>query len=172
MVDIRVVGDKLRGAGLKHQDAADVLRAVPDTHPQIEAFLTSLGPVFGDFRAAGGNALGRRKDCYEKQAQGHEHVNDGLHKAASTWDNHEDGAGQQFRGLTGDGAPAPAPAPGPAPAPAGGGGPTVRTVSYAVGGGLPEELITNPNPVIPGGAEGGKNMPKLPPEIVKPKINK
>lgn len=162
MSDIRVVGAKLRSAGQKHQDAADYLRAVPDTHPQIQEFLTSMGPLFGDFRAAGLNVLDQRKACYTKQADDHEHVNNGLNQAASTWDNHEGGASQQFRGVA-EGAPA-----APAPAPAGSGGPAVQTVSFASGGGLPEELITNPNPVIPGGASGGQNMPRIPPEVIDP----
>jgi len=103
--DIRIDSAHLRSAAQQHQGAADYLRGVPATHPQIESFLSSLGPIFGDFKAAGGQVLDARKQCYDKQADDHEHVTSGLHQVAAAWDSHEQDARQQFRGLTGGGAP-------------------------------------------------------------------
>lgn len=96
---MRISGQALREAAQHHQEAADYLQTVPDTHPQIEGFLSSLGPIFGGFRAAGLELLDQRRACYEQQARDHRHVTAGLNESAALWDSHEAGGAQQMRGL-------------------------------------------------------------------------
>lgn len=96
---IRISGQALREAAQHHQEAADYLQTVPNTHPQIEGFLSSLGPIFGGFRAASLELLDQRRTCYEQQARDHQQVTAGLNQSAAQWDNHEAGGAQQMRGL-------------------------------------------------------------------------
>lgn len=100
-VSIKVDDGTLNVAGQQHQGAADYLHAVNSrTHPLIESFLGSLGPIFGDFRAAGLEVLGRRRADYDAQASGHDDVAAGLATAVARWHVHEQDAAQQLRGVT------------------------------------------------------------------------
>lgn len=98
---IRIHDGVLRRAAAQHRGAADYLQSVPaSSHGQIEAFLSSLGPMFGDFRAAGMQTLEMRRQNYEDQAADHHQVSAGLETSADTWVAGESDAQQQFRGLT------------------------------------------------------------------------
>lgn len=97
---IQISPQTLRQAAQHHQGAADYLQTVPSTtHPPIEGFLSSLGPIFGGFRAAGLELLDQRRACYEQQARDHQHVTAGLNESATAWESHEADGAQQMRGL-------------------------------------------------------------------------
>ncbi|GAT07599.1 ESX-1 secretion-associated protein [Mycolicibacterium novocastrense] len=96
---IRIEQENLRQAAAQHQGASDYLATVPSSHPDIQGFLGSLGPIFGGFRAAGMQVLDRRRQDYERQARHHLRVADGLHEAANRWDTHESDSAQQMRGV-------------------------------------------------------------------------
>lgn len=97
---VKVDGDALHAAGQNHQYAADYFQAHNErTGPPIEQFLGSLGPVFGDFRAAGLEVLDHRRADYEAQASGHADMTSGLTTVMTTWQGHEQQAAQQMRGV-------------------------------------------------------------------------
>ncbi|MCT7371922.1 ESX-1 secretion-associated protein [Mycolicibacterium llatzerense] len=97
---IRIHDGVLRTAAQNHQGAADYLQAIPtSTHPPIENFLSSLGPLFGDVRAAGLTVLDQRRADYESQARGHQQMTAGLHETAAAFQNHEEQAAKQLRGV-------------------------------------------------------------------------
>jgi hypothetical protein len=97
--EIRIETEQLRKAATHHQGASDYLATLPNSHPQIQNFLGSLGPIFGGFRAAGVEVLDQRRQCYEQQAHHHLRVADNLQQAASQWDAHESDAVQEMRSI-------------------------------------------------------------------------
>lgn len=97
---VKVDGDVLSVASQKHRYAADYFQAHSTrTSPPIEQFLGSLGPIFGDFRAAGLEVLDRRRADYETQASGHADMSSGLTQVTTAWQGHEQQAAQQLRGV-------------------------------------------------------------------------
>jgi Excreted virulence factor EspC, type VII ESX diderm len=99
---IRVNPANLRDAATRHAEAADYLRAVPDTHDAIEESLDSLGPIFGEFREAGRQLLEQRRLCYRKQADDHAEIADQLRSSAAYWDEHEAERAAAFRSVVDD----------------------------------------------------------------------
>ena len=100
--NIHVNQDVLTNAADNHQEAADYLSTVAATHDGIRATLRSLGPIYADFSQAADSLLDARRDCYDRQANEHSTVSENLHRAVQAWNDHEDNAAQQFRGI-GDG---------------------------------------------------------------------
>ncbi|OBG31200.1 ESX-1 secretion-associated protein [Mycobacterium sp. E3198] len=99
---IRVVPAHLREAAARHQETSDYLRTVPSSHAAIQESLDSLGPVFGELRAAGRELLELRRQCYEQQADDHADMAEQLSASAAMWEEHEQEAARNFRGI-GDG---------------------------------------------------------------------
>ncbi|MBS9533738.1 ESX-1 secretion-associated protein [Mycobacterium sp. M1] len=93
-------GALARAAG-QHAQTSDHLAAVPAAHPQIEASLRSLGPVYGDLLAAAGPLLEARRRCYQEQAAAHSELADNLYLTVATWDDHEQDVTAAHRRLTG-----------------------------------------------------------------------
>ncbi|MGV0625113.1 type VII secretion target [Mycolicibacter minnesotensis] len=102
--NIHVSQDVLINAARNHQEASDYLSTVPASHEGIAATLASLGPIYGDFRAAAGSLLDARKACYLDQADEHSDMSENLQRAVAMWDAHEEGAAGAFRDIT-DGRP-------------------------------------------------------------------
>lgn len=96
---IHVVPAHLRQAAAHHQETSDYLRTVPSSHAAIQDSLDSLGPIFGELRDAGRELLELRRQCYEQQASDHANLADKLTASAALWEEHEQGAAQQFRGI-------------------------------------------------------------------------
>lgn len=94
---IHVVPANLREAAAHHEETADYLRTVPSTHEAIQQSLDSLGPVFSELREAGRELLEQRRQCYEQQADHHAEIAHNLKTSASTWEQHEDEAADQFK---------------------------------------------------------------------------
>lgn len=98
-----VMPGELRRAAGEHRATAEYLAAVPAGHAEIMATLDSLGPVFAEFRAAGGQLLDQRRVCYEQQAAAHAELADRLLEAAGAWEQHEADAARQLRDIGEDG---------------------------------------------------------------------
>lgn len=90
----------LADAARNHRQTSDYLTTVPDSHEAIRATLSSLGPIYGDFRRAADALLDARKNCYDDQASEHLAMSDNLHLAVTTWNQHEQDAAKAFRDLT------------------------------------------------------------------------
>lgn len=95
--EIRVVPEDLRLAAQRHRATADELMSAPKTHRDIMASLDSLGPIFGELRAAGRELLELRRACYEQQAAAHSDLADNLHLAAATWECSDSVAARELR---------------------------------------------------------------------------
>ncbi|MFN8087511.1 MAG: ESX-1 secretion-associated protein [Mycobacterium sp.] len=95
--EIRVVPEELRLAAQRHRATADELMSASKTHRDIMASLDSLGPIFGELRAAGQELLELRRACYERQAAAHSDLADNLHLAAATWESSDSIAAQELR---------------------------------------------------------------------------
>jgi len=96
---IHVVPAQLREAAGHHRETSDYLRTVPSSHAAIQDSLDSLGPVFGDLRDAGRELLELRRQCYEQQADDHADMADKLMVSAAAWEQHEQDAARNFRGI-------------------------------------------------------------------------
>jgi hypothetical protein len=96
---IHVVPAHLRQAAARHQETSDYLRTVPSSHEAIQESLDSLGPIFGELRDAGRELLGLRRQCYEQQAADHADLADKLAASAAMWEQHEQDAARDFRGI-------------------------------------------------------------------------
>ncbi len=96
---IHVVPARLREAAAHHRETSDYLRAVPSSHAAIQESLDSLGPVFGELREAGRELLELRRQCYEQQADDHADLAEKLTTSAAAWEQHEQGAAREFRGI-------------------------------------------------------------------------
>jgi hypothetical protein len=96
---IHVVPAQLREAAGHHRETSDYLRTVPSSHAAIQESLDSLGPVFGDLREAGRELLELRRQCYEQQADDHADMADKLIVSAAAWEQHEQDAARNFRGI-------------------------------------------------------------------------
>lgn len=99
---IHVVPAHLREAAAHHRETSDYLRTVPSSHAAIQESLDSLGPVFGELRDAGCELLELRRQCYEQQADDHAELADKLNTSATMWEQHEQDAARNLRGI-GDG---------------------------------------------------------------------
>lgn len=95
--EIRVAPEELRLAAQRHRATADELMNAPKAHGDIMASLDSLGPIFGELRAAGRDLLERRRACYEQQAAAHSDLADNLYLAAATWEVSDSVAAQSLR---------------------------------------------------------------------------
>lgn len=100
---IQVVPAELRDVAGQHRQTAETLRAVPSTHPAIQASLDSLGPIFADLAEAGRELLEQRRQCYERQAGAHADLAANLDAVADLWTQHEQDAARRFEALA-DGA--------------------------------------------------------------------
>lgn len=89
----------LTNAAGNHQQASDYLATVAASHEAIQATLTALGPIYGDFRRAADALLDARKNCYDDQSSEHAEMSDNLNLAVATWNRHEDDAAKAFRHL-------------------------------------------------------------------------
>lgn len=98
---IRVEPGMLREAAGHHEETADYLRTMPSSHASIQESLDSLGPIFGDLREAGRELLEQRRQCYERQADGHASMSRKLLTSARMWEEHDAGAAQQFKDVGG-----------------------------------------------------------------------
>ncbi|HEU0191486.1 MAG TPA: ESX-1 secretion-associated protein [Mycobacterium sp.] len=96
---IRVVTGKLREAAAHHRETAEYLASIPLSHPDIQASLDSLGPIYSGLAEAGRELLEERRSCYESQAAGHADMADGLTVAAETWEQHEQDGAAAFRAV-------------------------------------------------------------------------
>lgn len=96
---IRVVPAELRRAADQHRQAADYLATIPASHPQIQASLDSLGPIYAGLAEAGRELLEERRHCYEQQAAEHADLADRLTAAAALWEQHEQDAAAELRAL-------------------------------------------------------------------------
>ena len=96
---IHVEPARLREAAAHHWEVADHLRTVPSSHAAIQQSLDSLGPVFGEFRDAGRELLELRRRCYEQQADDHADLAEKLTTSAAVWEQHEQDAARDFRGI-------------------------------------------------------------------------
>jgi Excreted virulence factor EspC, type VII ESX diderm len=96
---IRVVPAHLREAAAHHQETSDYLRTVPASHAAIQESLDSLGPVFSELREAGRDLLELRRQCYEQQADDHADLADKLTVSAAMWEEHEQEAARDLRGV-------------------------------------------------------------------------
>ncbi|OBH99470.1 ESX-1 secretion-associated protein [Mycobacterium sp. E2733] len=96
---IHVVPAHLRQAAARHQETSDYLRTVPSSHAAIQESLDSLGPIFGELRDAGRELLELRRQCYEQQAADHADLADKLSASAAMWEQHEQDAARDFRGI-------------------------------------------------------------------------
>ncbi len=101
---IHVVPAHLREAAAHHRETSDYLRTVPSSHAAIQESLDSLGPIFGELRDAGRELLELRRQCYEQQADNHADMAEKLTLSAAMWEQHEQDAARQFRGIV-DGGP-------------------------------------------------------------------
>lgn len=97
---IRVAPDQLRAAADGHRRTAEYLATVPSSHPDIQASLDSLGPIYAGLRAAARDLLEERSRCYADQAAAHVAMAENLTAAAALWDENERAAAAQLRGLT------------------------------------------------------------------------
>ncbi|MGB3482934.1 MAG: ESX-1 secretion-associated protein [Mycobacterium sp.] len=93
---------KLRDAARHHAEAADHLRAVPDSHQSIQDSLESLGPIFGELRDAARELLEQRRLCYQQQADDHADMADNLQRSAAMWEDHDAASAQQMHTLLGE----------------------------------------------------------------------
>ena len=100
---IHVVPTHLREAAAHHQETSDYLRTVPSSHAAIQESLDSLGPIFGELREAGRELLELRRQCYEQQADDHADMAHKLTMSATMWDQHEEDAARDLRGIVDDG---------------------------------------------------------------------
>lgn len=98
---IHVVPADLRAAAQRHDQMADHLRTIPQSHPAVQESLDSLGPIFSELRDAGRELLDQRRQCYEQQAEDHAGIADKLRAAANLWEQHEDDAARAL-GRIGD----------------------------------------------------------------------
>ena len=73
----------------RHGEAAGYLRAVPANHPEIQASVDSLGPIFAEFSDAARDLLEQRRRCYQVQADEHELLAEHLGATAALWRDHE-----------------------------------------------------------------------------------
>ncbi|OBI89936.1 ESX-1 secretion-associated protein [Mycobacterium asiaticum] len=96
---IHVVPAQLREAAVRHRETSEQLRAMPSSHPAIQASLDSLGPIFGELREAGRELLEVRRQCYEQQANDHADIAESLHTSAAMWERHEQEAADKLGGL-------------------------------------------------------------------------
>jgi hypothetical protein len=96
---IHVEPDTLREVADQHQQASEVLRAVPSSHAAIQESLDSLGPIFSELREAGRELLEHRRLCYEQQADDHAGLADHLRTSAAVWEQNEQDAAAMFRNL-------------------------------------------------------------------------
>ena len=96
---IHVVPARLREAAAHHRETADYLRTVPSSHAAIQESLDSLGPVFSELREAGRELLELRRQCYEQQADDHADLAEKLTTSAAAWEQHEQDAAREFRGI-------------------------------------------------------------------------
>lgn len=99
---IHVVPGDLRAAAQRHDQMADYLRTIPESHPAVQESLDSLGPIFSELRDAGRELLDQRRQCYEEQAEDHAVIADKLRAAANLWEQHEDNAAQALRRIGDD----------------------------------------------------------------------
>lgn len=103
MVDrIQVVPAHLRAVAAHHQQTSEHLRTVPLSHAAIQESLNSLGPIFSEFRDAGGELLELRRQCYEQQADDHADMACQLTIAAATWEQHEEEAAHKLGNIIDD----------------------------------------------------------------------
>lgn len=100
--NIHVVPENLREAAGHHQQTADYLATIPASHPEIQASLDSLGPIYQGLREAGRELLEERRRCYESQAAEHAEMAHNLTAAATAWEQHEQDGAAQFRDVDGD----------------------------------------------------------------------
>ncbi|MFZ1175015.1 MAG: ESX-1 secretion-associated protein [Mycobacterium sp.] len=96
---IHVVPAHLRQAAAHHQETSEYLRTVPSTHAAIQESLDSLGPIFSELRDAGRELLELRRQCYEQQADDHAELADKLTVSATMWEQHEQDAAHDLRGI-------------------------------------------------------------------------
>ncbi len=99
---IHVLVDRLREAAGQHREAAEYLATIPASHPEIQASLDSLGPIYSDLAEAGRHLLEQRRRCYADQAADHADIADNLTTAAALWEQHEQEAAGEFRSLGDD----------------------------------------------------------------------
>lgn len=99
---IHVVPDSLRAAAAEHRRTAEQLAAIPASHPQIQASLDSLGPIYAELAEAGRHLLEQRRRCYAEQSAEHARTADALTAAAAMWEQHERDAAARFSGLAGE----------------------------------------------------------------------
>lgn len=99
---IRVVPANLRQAAEHHQQTAEYLATIPSSHSEIQASLDSLGPIYSGLREAGRRLLDERSRCYAEQANEHAEMAHHLTAAAALWEQHEQDAAAEFRGLSDD----------------------------------------------------------------------
>jgi len=98
---LTVVPADLRRAAGEHRAAAERLSGIGANNAEIMTSLDSLGPVFGDLRAAGRALLEERRASYEQQAAAHDELANRLTEAAAAWENHDADAAQRLRNITG-----------------------------------------------------------------------
>jgi hypothetical protein len=96
---LNVVPDDLRRAAREHRQTAETLGAAPAGHADVMASLDSLGPIFAEFRSAGGELLAQRRACYEQQAAAHAEMADRLNHAAETWEAQDAESAQRLRNV-------------------------------------------------------------------------
>jgi len=98
---LNVVPAQLRQAAGEHRDTADHLAAVPGRQGDIMSTLESLGPIFAEFRVAGGELLDQRRACYQHQAAAHADIAERLDRAADFWEQHDEDAARRLRDVAG-----------------------------------------------------------------------
>lgn len=96
---IQVVTADLRRAASQHQQTAEYLATIPASHPEIQASLDSLGPIYSGLAEAGRELLEQRRRCYESQAAEHAEMAHQLTTAAELWEQHDQQAADTFRAL-------------------------------------------------------------------------
>ncbi|HEX7322095.1 MAG TPA: type VII secretion target [Mycobacterium sp.] len=96
---IRVVTGNLRQAAAHHRETSAYLASIPLSHPDIQASLDSLGPIYSSLREAGRDLLEERRRCYESQAAEHADMADSLIVAAEAWDQHQQEGAAAFRAI-------------------------------------------------------------------------
>lgn len=100
--DIRVIPAELRAAAVEHRQTAEYLAALPASHPEIQASLDSLGPIYRGLAEAGRELLAERRRSYEGQAADHAELARQLSDAAARWDRHEHEGAAAFGNLADD----------------------------------------------------------------------
>lgn len=99
---IQIETANLRAAADRHRETAEYLATIPTSHSQIQASLDSLGPIYRGLAEAGRQLLEDRRQCYLDQAAEHAEMAGSLDTVAAMWDQHEQDAAAEFRGLSDD----------------------------------------------------------------------